>query len=290
VLYDIKVRTSYEYESPVGGARHILRLMPANLPGEQCVVSASLEISPEPRERSVFEDFFGNEAIEALISAPHTRFESMLIARVERLPRAVPHDVSPRADQLEPAFAAGFGSGSPLHYAAESPLIRLQSVMTDYARAQFPAHATVFEAACALNLALHRDFRFDPAATTVETPPIEAFTRRRGVCQDFSHIMISCLRGVGIPAAYVSGYLRTAPAPGQERLEGADAMHAWVRAWCGESMGWVEFDPTNALIVGADHIVAAHGRDYSDVAPIKGVLRAGGAQDSMQAVDVLEVA
>ena len=131
--------------------------------------------------------------------------------------------------------------------------------------------------------------KFDPDATTVDTPPAEAFARRHGVCQDFAQVMIACLRGIGIPAGYVSGFLRTNPPPGKPRLEGADAMHAWVRAWCGWQTGWVEFDPTNAIPAGTDHIVAARGRDYGDVAPVKGILRIAGDQTTEHAVDVLPV-
>ena len=132
--------------------------------------------------------------------------------------------------------------------------------------------------------------KFDPKATTVDTPATEAFAKRHGVCQDFSHIMIACLRGIGIPAGYVSGFLRTLPPPGKPRLEGADAMHAWVRAWCGPEAGWIEFDPTNDKLAGEDHIVVAYGRDYSDVSPIKGTMRISGGQKSKQAVDVIPLA
>jgi transglutaminase-like putative cysteine protease len=128
---------------------------------------------------------------------------------------------------------------------------------------------------------------FDPKATDVLTEPAEAFARRRGVCQDFSHIMIAALRGLGIPAGYVSGFLRTIPPRGKRRLEGADAMHAWVQAWCGAEMGWVEYDPTNDLAVAADHIVVARGRDYADVAPVTGALRISGPHKSTQKVDVV---
>jgi transglutaminase-like putative cysteine protease len=131
--------------------------------------------------------------------------------------------------------------------------------------------------------------RFDAAATTVETPATEAFAARHGVCQDFTHIMIIALRSLGIPAGYVSGYLRTLPPPGQERLEGADAMHAWVSAWCGPGVGWVEYDPTNAVFAGTDHIVVAYGRDYADVAPVRGAMRTAGGQTSSQSVDVAPV-
>ncbi len=127
-----------------------------------------------------------------------------------------------------------------------------------------------------LCLAIHKDFKYDKDATKVDTGPVEAFALKRGVCQDFAHVMIAGLRGVGIPAGYVSGFLRTIPPKGKPRLEGADAMHAWVRVWCGQHAGWVEFDPTNAMLAGPDHITIGHGRDYADISPIVGVLRTSG--------------
>ena len=127
---------------------------------------------------------------------------------------------------------------------------------------------------------------FDNTATEVDTMPAEAFAMKRGVCQDFAHIMILGLQALGIPAAYVSGYLRTLPPEGGVKLEGVDAMHAWVRAWCGVSQGWIEYDPTNATLIGSDHIVVGYGRDYTDMAPIKGQLRSSGGQVGSQAVDV----
>jgi transglutaminase-like putative cysteine protease len=148
---------------------------------------------------------------------------------------------------------------------------------------------TVRAAALDLCLAIHRDFTYDREATKVDTSPVEAFNLKRGVCQDFVHVMIAGLRGVGIPAAYVSGFLRTIPPQGKPRLEGADAMHAWVRAWCGVHAGWIEFDPTNAMIAGADHITIGHGRDYSDISPIVGVLRTSGGHETKQSVDVVRV-
>jgi transglutaminase-like putative cysteine protease len=161
--------------------------------------------------------------------------------------------------------------------------------MADYANGQVADGMTVREVVQAIGTGLHADLTYDPEATNVETPPAEAFARRHGVCQDFAQIMIGCLRGIGVPAGYVSGFLRTEPPPGKPRLEGADAMHAWVRAWCGWEAGWIEFDPTNAVVVAADHVVIARGRDYGDVSPVRGILRIAGGQTSEQSVDVVPV-
>ena len=182
------------------------------------------------------------------------------------------------------------GSSSPLHHLAPSFRVPLSAAMTRFARAALPEGAvTAREAALAVCAALHRHMRFDTRATTVDTPAAEAFARRSGVCQDFSHIAIACLRGIGIPAGYVSGFLRTRPPPGRPRLEGADAMHAWVRVWTGVEAGWIEIDPTNDCLAGSNHITVARGRDYADVAPIKGSFRISGGQRSQQSVDVVPV-
>ncbi len=140
-----------------------------------------------------------------------------------------------------------------------------------------------------LTAAIYTQFTYHPGITTSDTPPIEAFKNREGVCQDFAHIMIAALRAHGIPAAYVSGYLRTEPPPGAERLVGADAMHAWASIWCGPQMGWVGADPTNNCLVRNDHIVVAMGRDYADVAPIDGVFVGNTTQRMTVAVDVVPV-
>lgn len=159
--------------------------------------------------------------------------------------------------------------------------------MADYARACITPDMTTRDVVLAVGTALHKDLEFDTTATEVNTPTSEAFDLKRGVCQDFTHIMITCLRELGVPAGYVSGFLRTLPPEGQPRLEGADAMHAWVRAWCGIETGWMEYDPTNAVEPSQDHIVVAYGRDYSDISPIKGILKTAGPQLNMQAVDVV---
>jgi transglutaminase-like putative cysteine protease len=168
-----------------------------------------------------------------------------------------------------------------------SPRLPEEPPIAAYAREVLKPGQTVREIAAALCARIHGDFTYDSEATTVDTTPRESFQLKRGVCQDFAHIMIVALRSLGIPAGYVSGFLRTIPPPGKERLEGADAMHAWVRVWCGDTMGYIEFDPTNNIPAGSDHIVVGYGRDYSDVAPVIGVLKGYGNQKIIQAVDVV---
>ncbi len=158
-----------------------------------------------------------------------------------------------------------------------------------YARSFYRPDLSVHEIARSICADIYKTFKYDPNATDVDTSAAEAFELKAGVCQDFTHIMTSALRSLGIPAGYVSGYLRTIPPPGKERLEGADAMHAWVRVWAGRDAGWLEFDPTNNIPAGPDHIVVGYGRDYSDVAPIIGVLRSYGRHNNVQSVDVVPV-
>lgn len=289
MIFDTTLRISYIYAGIASGGRHLARLLPLDLPEEQRLILGHLNISPEPSERVDRTDFFGNNAVEFAFRTPHKDIELTVHARVERLATgALPVRSSPVPDlAAEIAACRDLGPDAPVHYIAPSARVPLLDETTAYARAQISTDMTTVEAVVAIGTALHRDMRFDPKATTVETPMTEAFANRHGVCQDFSHVMIACLRGLGIPAGYVSGFLRTQPPPGQARLEGADAMHAWVRAWCGAQAGWVEFDPTNAVTAGQNHIVVARGRDYHDVSPVKGILRAAGGQRSEQAVDVI---
>lgn len=291
MLYDIALKIAYDYEDVADASRHLVRLLPADLAGEQRAIAGSLTVTPRPQERIERTDFFGNRFTELFFDEPHDEIVFQAQSRVDRLDTGGRLDMSPPLDVLADEIFAyrSLDAMAPHHFTGPSTRVPIDAATTEFAREAVEAGCSAFEAASAVNMAIHDEMRFDPQATTVETPMLEAFERRHGVCQDFSHVMIACLRGIGVPAGYVSGYLRTLPPKGRPRLEGADAMHAWVRAWCGKDMGWVEFDPTNACVVGADHIVIARARDYFDVAPVRGVMRLAGAQSSTQSVDVLPV-
>lgn len=292
-LYDIALEFGYRYERPASTGRHVLRLLPPSIPGQQELVTGRVIIEPPADDRRDSADFFGNARTDIAFDHPLAEVSFRMTARVLRTARPPQLDLSPSLPDLagEVARTLSLQPSSPHHFTGVSDLVRPNAAMTDWARdalAASPGSAgSAFRAVQQIGGALHAAMIFDPQATDVDTDAVTAFTARRGVCQDFSHIMIACLRGIGVPAGYVSGFLRTIPPPGQERLEGADAMHAWVQAWCGTDMGWVQYDPTNACLVAADHVVIALGRDYADVAPIRGQLRTSGWQKSSQKVDVI---
>lgn len=287
MFYDLTARIRYDYNPPVAAGRTLLHLMPADLPGRQRLVAGQVTARPTPAERVDRTDFFGNRVTEMAFRTAEPRTEFTLRARVERLDEGEALDLSvPLAGLAEEVSAThSLAAGSPHHFLGASVRVAPHADITAFSRAALSRGMTVREAARAVGEALHAAMTFDPGATTVETTPTAAFETRRGVCQDFAHVMIAGLRGLGIPAGYVSGFLRTTPPPGRPRLEGADAMHAWVRIWCGGRMGWMEYDPTNAMEAGTGHIIVGYGRDYDDVAPVQGVLRMSGAQSSVHSVD-----
>ncbi len=253
------------------------------------MIASTLTVDPQPTEWVAGTDFFGNQIVAIYVEAPHDELVVSLAARVRRESSAAFLDMSPPVPMLTAEIGGWLGvePGAPHHFVGPSPRVPIDPVMSEWAARAAAAAATPCEAVGLVGRALHAEMRFEAGATEVDTTPREAFDARHGVCQDFTHVMIACLRGIGIPAGYVSGFLRTEPPSGRERLEGADAMHAWVRAWCGREMGWVAYDPTNAVDEGEDHIVAGYGRDYSDVAPIRGVSRSAGGHVTTQAVDVI---
>jgi transglutaminase-like putative cysteine protease len=289
MLYRLRLSIRYDFARPTGVGRQLLRITPADLPGWQEVQQTAITITPQPTERSSFVDFFGNEVTELVLPAGLTQLRFDMTGRVLRHRDETELDLSatPANLSLDLDEITDLGPHSPHHFLRPSPRIPQVASITDFARAACADAATVREAVEALGRAIHAHMRFDADATEVDTPIAQAFAGQKGVCQDFSQIMISGLRGLGIPGAYVSGFLRTIPPPGKPRLEGADAMHAWVRAWTGAEAGWCEYDPTNARFVDADHVTIGYGRDYGDVAPVTGSMRLAGSQSGSHSVDIL---
>ncbi|SFE75024.1 transglutaminase family protein [Roseivivax sediminis] len=287
--YDLTLRIVYDYGGPAPTARHVMRIMPRQIAEEQIVEDVRLRVDPEPGEIAHRADFWGNPVTEMGFHAPVTRLEMQVRAQLERLTRPELLDLSPPLPRLGAEIAArrALSPEQPHHFLSPSPRVAPDMLITEFARQCLDPGMTVLAAVRAVGRALHGHMTFDAKATDVNTPPGAAFAARHGVCQDFTHVMIAGLRSVGIPAGYVSGFLRTDPPPGRKRLAGADAMHAWLRAWCGAEIGWIEYDPTNDVMVGSDHIVVAVGRDYSDVAPIKGTVRTAGRQASRHSVDLV---
>jgi transglutaminase-like putative cysteine protease len=291
VIYDIRHVTSYSYESPVSFARCSLRLEPRSGDGQE-LVSHTVDIRPRPADRTVRRDFFGTLTESILIETAHRHLRIDSRSRVSVSRSAPDRRAQSRAWESVRDLAIevkSLGPASPIGYIFASPLVPVQRPVTAYAAASFPPARGVLAGAVDLMHRIRTEFKYDPKATVISTPLKEVFEKRHGVCQDFAHVMIAGLRGLGLPAAYVSGYLRTIPPPGKQRLQGADATHAWVSVWCGEGLGWIGFDPTNDILVENDHIVLAVGRDFSDVSPVDGIIVGSRKQKLNVAVDVLLV-
>ncbi len=289
MIYFIRHRTTYTYESQVKFARCVLRLTPPDT-ATQTVLRSTIAITPQPLQRLARIGPFGEDTLTVIVDIPHEVLviEANATVDVHAPPvEALASDPTWEAVRKAALSAASLGSESPASYLYPTQRTPLSPEITEYARASFPPGRQIVEAAAELMTRIHADFTYDSDATDVRTLPADAFKAKRGVCQDFAHVMISGLRGLGLSAAYVSGYLRTTPPPGRPRLEGADATHAWVTLWCGKERGWIGLDPTNAIFVENDHIVLAVGRDYSDVAPIDGIILAPGEQTLTVEVDVI---
>jgi transglutaminase-like putative cysteine protease len=291
VIYDIRHVTTYAYESPVSFARCSLRLEPKSGDGQQ-LVSHTVDIKPRPADRTIRHDFFGTHTESVVIETPHRNLRIDSRSRVS-VSRHAPGRTAESPDWervRDLAFeATSLGPDSPIGYVFASPLVPVQQPVTAYASMSFPQQRGILAGAVDLMHRIRTEFKYDPKATVISTPLNEVFEKRHGVCQDFAHVMIAGLRGLGLPAAYVSGYLRTIPPPGKARLQGADATHAWVSLWCGVEIGWIGFDPTNDILVENDHIVLAVGRDFSDVSPVDGIIVGSRRQKLAVAVDVLLV-
>ncbi|ATE61545.1 transglutaminase family protein [Thauera sinica] len=299
-LYDIDHDTIYRYDGAVLLSQQIAHLRPRECAGQRCL-SHSLDIVPDATRRIERIDFFGNPVTGFGLYAPHDTLAVHARTRVLVEPETPPQAAAgPPWEAARDHLRDGLSGHAPLQADARDagqyrfasafvPFSDESARYADYALQCFTPGRPLVEALLALSARMHADFSFDPSATSVATPVAEVFARRRGVCQDFSHLMIACLRALGLAARYVSGYLLTEPPPGQPRLAGADASHAWVAAWC-PGLGWVEVDPTNDVRPGTGHITLAWGRDYGDVCPLRGVILGGGGHSVEVAVTVMPVA
>jgi len=286
--YDITLKITYEFDTPAESNRTLLRIQPLQS-GHQQLISGLLTTDPGPDDRRDGQDFFGNATVAVSHVRPASEISFRFAGRVRRDTSGGSRAASTPLSGLRSELAGlhSIAASSPHHFTGPTDRVPYSPDIAAFAGGLVQPDMPALDAIWALSSALHTTMTFDAEATDVNTAPMDAFHERRGVCQDFSHILIAALRSVGVPAGYVSGFLRTIPPEGQPRLAGADAMHAWVRAWCGSECGWIEIDPTNNLLVADDHVAVAIGRDYSDVAPVKGSHWASAGHSTKHEVDMV---
>lgn len=287
--------THYRYSSDVEQAHHVAMLTPAALP-KQHLLWHRLTIDPTPDARSESRDENGFLRTYFELAKPHRELRAVAESAV--VTRALPPSQQGKLDRIGlPLSDPWQRVAEQLRYRADqafdpaqvylqpSPLAPVDSGFSAYVASLASDDMPLYKLASALAQSIHHEFAYSPNATDVDTSPLTALASKRGVCQDFAQVMIACFRSIGLPAKYVSGYLLTEPPRGQPRLIGADASHAWVAVYCPQA-GWLEFDPTNNCLAGESHVVVAYGRDYSDVPPLRGVIRGGGAHELSVAVTV----
>ncbi|WKZ87300.1 transglutaminase family protein [Ralstonia pickettii] len=289
-LLTVSHSTVYHYATAVETAQHLATIRPRACPW-QAVVEHTEQIEPVPSYLTSRVDGFGNDVLYFSLDTPHDSLRMTSKTTVRLLPRWTDLDPVATPGWESVAQRLRYQAGSTFYPEAEfcfaSPNIALSPELERYARASFAAGTPIVAGAIDLMHRLHADFEYAPTATAFDTPATQAFGLRRGVCQDFAQVMIGCLRALGLPARYVSGYLRTEPPAGQPRLIGADASHAWVSVFCPQS-GWVDLDPTNDVLADLDHVTLAIGRDYSDVSLLRGMILGGGEHQVEVAVSVRE--
>ena len=289
MILEITHRTHYRYAQHAAFSQHLLRLTPRSV-AMQRVHDTCIAIDPKPEHLEEHEDMFGNVQHVATVSRAHGSLEIVSTSRVDRRPtNGLIFDASSPWEETRNAALGSEGAS----VVAELGPFPFPSQMTvsdrdieQYARESFSPRRPILSAASELSSRIFQDFSYTPGATSAETLPIEAFRQKKGVCQDFAHVMLAGLRSLRVPARYVSGYLRTIPPEGKERLKGADASHAWVSVW-DPAFGWVDFDPTNDCVPGEDHVSLAYGRDYGDVSPVSGFVIGAGQQQLTVEVDVI---
>lgn len=285
--YRVRHATHYSYSKPVDLAANLLHLRPMRSEW-QAVANERLIVTPTPGRVIDRHDHFGNRVTWLFLDRPHTEFEVVSEAIVEVCPPPAPDAASTPAWEFvcDLARAGGLGSAGAAEFRFDSPRVPLLAAAGEYARPAFAPGRPILAALIDLNERMFQDFRFRAGVTTISTPIAHVLERREGVCQDFTHLMLSALRSLGLPARYVSGYIRTRPPPGQARRRGADQSHAWVGGWLGPDHGWIGLDPTNGVLVGSEHVVLAVGRDFSDISPLRGLILGGGQHRLRVGVDL----
>ena len=289
--YRVRHSTRYEYADQVNQGYNVAYLIPRECNGQR-VNYSDIRIIPAPTSRIKRVDYFGNVVCHFTVERPHKSLEVIVDSEVEIAP-SEPGLLSGGITCAEVLAALSAGSGkedmSATEFCFDSPMISIAPQLADFGRDLFNPNRPFLEAVSALNSRIFKDFKYDPGFSTVATPLDEVLKNRRGVCQDFAHLAIGVLRSLGFSARYVSGYLETLPPPGQVKMQGADASHAWFAVYIpGDE--WQDFDPTNDVMPADQHITTAWGRDYSDVTPLKGVVFGGGGKQILSvAVDVARV-
>lgn len=286
MIYRVRHVTTLHYAEPVLMAHHLGHLAPRSF-GRQTCTRWALRVNPKPvvqDDRTL--DYFGNQIAYFTVESPHAKLVVDSLSRVKVEPLSLPDpEASPPWDEVAALLPNATAMLDAAEFCFDSPYVPSGPEVLAYARPSFPPGRPLLAGLIDLNDRIFHDFTYDPEATTLATPLARVMAERRGVCQDFAHLALACLRSVGLSARYVSGYLLTRPPPGKTKLKGSDASHAWVSAFVPE-LGWVDLDPTNACLPSDEHIITAWGRDYGDVSPLSGVVLGGGEQSLKVAVDV----
>lgn len=282
-LYRLHHATTYDYANPVVLGTHYMHLVPRERPG-QVIREAQLDILPNPQTRRDEIDHFGNHTTTVAITGAHKQFAVALSATVDVNQPAPP----PPEETLRWEAIASRGLLDPdvAEYCLPSRLATPQNEIADYAALSFLPGRKMLTGLLELNQRIYSEMNYKSGVTNTQTTAAQILTTRTGVCQDYAHFMIACLRALGLPGRYVSGYLRTLPPPGVTKRRGADQSHAWVASWLGPDIGWVDFDPTNNLLVSNEHVTLAWGRDFGDVSPLRGIILGGGRHSLKVGVDL----
>lgn len=287
--YRITHSTRYRYRAAVSQCHNVTHLLPRDTHFQQCL-SAGIQLEPEAVTSADRRDYFGNRTFHFAVQVPHRILQITAVSEVEVVAERqnLALDFGASCAEVRALLADSEREDCILarEFTLDSPLVQAGVELRDYAARSFAAERPFLSCVRDLTQRIYSDFAYDPHYTNVSTPLSEVIRHRRGVCQDFAHLAIGCLRALGYPARYVSGYLETAPPPGQEKLQGADASHAWFSVF-SPAEGWCDFDPTNNLLAAQQHITTAWGRDYADVTPVKGTIIGGGASHQLEVeVDV----